>query len=206
MTNPLHRAGGFLCILSAVLLLMFWTFFAVFLPMNQAYLNWVMDGDWLWINIIGYFGAVLGLLAFTSIMVYQNNIKPINVFAFICVILGSVLLSGLLFFETFILKGIAKVSPNLIDQSSGFYQEFSFRAANLLAGISFSVGFIIWGVLALRSGLFKKWKIVLLIIGSPLFSLVIMPGNFRLVGVLFYSIAFIGMGYEMIVFRKKHGL
>ena len=102
-----------------------------------------------------------------------------------------------MFFESFILIGIAIQSPEIIDLNAGFYQENIFKMASLSGGLLLSAGALILGVSLIKRNIFKRWKVVTFMLACPMFGIVIMPGNVRLLGVLLYSISLIAIGVEM---------
>ena len=189
---------GWLPIISAGLLLTFWIFFAVFLPMTEPYINWVMDDDWIWINTIGFIGSTLGILALYTIYFKIGSRGFLDRIALGLTIFGITILSSILFFESFILKGVALENKNLIDLNGSFYTFQPFKLASLIGGLLFSFGMTLLGVLMIKKRTFKRWSLLLLTIGSPLFGIVLVPGNLRLLGVLLYSIAFIAIGFQML--------
>lgn len=106
---------GLFLISSGALLLIFWILFAVFLPMTEPYINWVMDPDWLWINSIGFTGSLLGLFAMNELRSKADTSDKLASLGYFFSIFGVIILTSLLFFEAFILKGIALQSPTLVD-------------------------------------------------------------------------------------------
>lgn len=196
MVSRIQNSGWF-PISTAVLMLLFWTLFAVFLPMQENYVNWIFDSDWTWINVIGFIGSLMGIFAFNSIFSALDSERNTDFIGYFTAIIGIVMLTSILFFEAFILKGIAIESPELIDLNAGFYQNIAFKTANLSGGVLLTIGVLILGISMLRRKTFKKWKVILFMIACPLFGIVIMPGNLRLLGVLLYAISLIAIGIEM---------
>ena len=188
--------------LHGILIFLFWMLFAFLLPMTEPYVNWLLDADWIWVNSIGFIGSSLGIFVLAALYYYRESEYWLDMFAFVLASIGVICLTGLLFFEAYILKGIALINPDLIVLNQGFYDETSFRLVNLIGGICFSTGFIIVGINMIKDKTFKRWKLILLIIGAPLFGNVFVPGNFRLIGVLLYVVAFISMAFEL--FAKKN--
>ncbi|RED43811.1 hypothetical protein [Seonamhaeicola aphaedonensis] len=196
MTN--HKiSSGWFPISTAVLMLVFWILYAVFLPMQEPYVNWVLDSDWTWVNVIGFVGSLMGIFALNSVYSVLNSEKTSDYIGYTIGISGVVILTAILFFEAFILKGIAIQSPEIINLNSGFYQENSFKIANLSGGLLLTIGALILGVSMVKRKIFKRWKVVMFMIACPTFGIVIMPGNVRLLGVLLYSISLIAIGVEM---------
>ncbi|MDH5598755.1 MAG: hypothetical protein OEY34_06515 [Cyclobacteriaceae bacterium] len=199
----INQYKGWFPIVSAVLLLSFWVLFALFLPMNQAYLNWVLNKHWTWINGVGFLGSLSGFLAVNALFQYKGYSAKWDYIIYCVVQIGIISLTSLLFFEAFILKGIAKISPELIVLNQGFYKESAFRWANLIGGIFFSSGMVLMSISMLKKTSFKPWKLVLLILGAPLFGIVWMPGNLRILGVLLFSISYMAIGVEMLKVEKE---
>ena len=189
---------GWLPITSASLLLTFWIFFAAFLPMKEPYINWVMDDDWIWINTLGFVGSTLGILSLFSIYLRINSRGLLERIAFGLSIFGIAVLTSILFFESFILKGIALENESLVDLNGSFYSFQPFKLVSLAGGIIFSAGMILLGFFMIKKKTFNRWSLILLIIGCPLFGIMLVPGNLRLLGVLLYSIAFISIGIQML--------
>lgn len=190
-------SSGWFPMSTAALMLIFWTLFAIFLPMQESYVNWVLDSDWTWINIIGFVGSLMGIFAFNTIASTLNSNNNIDFIGYFTAICGVTILTAILFFEAFILKGIAIQSPEIINLNSGFYQENAFKIANLSGGLLLTIGALILGVSMVKNKIFKRWKVVMFMLACPMFGIVIMPGNVRLLGVLLYSISLIAIGVEM---------
>ncbi len=205
-TNARNSIEGLLPILSASLLLVFWGLFAAFLPMTEPYVQWVLDSDWTWINLIGFTGSMLGIFALIAIARYKGLDTFFEIIAFGSSVVGVGFLTSLLFFEAFIVRGIATSNPELINPSAGFYRETVFKFANLTGGLLYSVGILSLSGRMIVQKTFRRWKLILLMIGAPLFAITLVPGNLRIVGVLFSTIAFNGMGIEMLRTHPAKGL
>ena len=108
-------------------------------------------------------------------------------------------MTSLLYFEAYILPGLVSVAPVLVDQTGPLYTAPPFRIVRLVGSIIFSVGFIVWGLVWIRSGRLPLWASLCLISGAPLFSLVFLPGNLRLAGVFLYAAGLFGAGLKMLV-------
>ena len=157
-----------------------------------------MDDDWIWINTLGFIGSTLGILSLFSIYLTINTRGLLERVAFGLSIFGIAVLTSILFFESFILKGIAIENQALVDLSGSFYSFPPFKLASLAGGIIFSAGMMLLGVFMIKKKTFNRWSLILLIIGSPLFGIMLVPGNLRLLGVLLYSVAFIAIGVQML--------
>lgn len=195
MNNSLSKSG-LPIILSSSLLFIFWILFAVFLPMQDPYLQWVLDSDWVWVNLIGFTGSLLGLFAINSIFNLGSRTKIENLYYALSVA-GIAIMTSILFFEAFILKGIALQNPEIIQLNEGFYLFTPFRFISLLGGFFLSIGIIGICVKFIRSKTLKVWKLIILAISTPLFSIIVVPGNLRLLGVLLYFVSLLSIGIEI---------
>lgn len=194
----MKNSGGYFLIASGGLMGAFWTLFALFLPMQEAYLNWVMNPNWTWINVIGFMGSLLGIFAIQTLYQLLNSSGVLIKLAYVLSVIGVVILTSILFFEAFILKGIAVEAEEMIKLGVGFYVHPPFETINLIGGIAMTFGMSVIGYHLLQQALVKRWKVIMLMISIPLFSLVVLPPNARLVGVLLYTISFIGLGIELV--------
>ena len=87
----IQNSGWFL-ISTAVLMLSFWVLFAVFLPMQEDYVNWVLDKDWTWINLIGFIGSLMGIFALDSLFLVldsESNTDYVGYFMAVSGVVGN---------------------------------------------------------------------------------------------------------------------
>lgn len=197
MTMNIPRTGAYVTLLASVLMPLYWISFALALPMREKYVNWVASKNWIWVNSLGFAAAIVGIGATVFIAVYlQPSLANYVSVAF--VVVGSVMMTSLLYFEAYILPGMVTSAPNLVDQSSGLYTFSSFSVIRILGSLIFSVGFVAWGIVWISSGSMSLWSSLCIVLGAPLFALVFIPGNIRLVGVLLYSAGLFGVALRML--------
>lgn len=192
---------GWVLMLSGVSFLVYWLLYAMVLPMQQPYINWVLDPDWTWVNAFGFTSSAFGVFAVIALVAIPLKKSAFVWIGFVLSIIGIIILTSVLFFEAFILKGIALENASMVIIGDGFYLHAPFQGANLAGGIMFSTGLILLSSWLIKYKVFKVWKLVLLMISCPLFSLLIMPPNLRLVGVLLYAVSFTLIGLE---WKKAH--
>lgn len=190
-------SGAWVVLVAAVSFPVYWILFAIFLPMKEKYLNWVKSKNWIWVNSIGFVSVILGV--FSAIFI-ANFIGPstFNYFATALVIVGAILMGSLLYFETYILPGLAATEPKLVDQSGPFYNSKSFIYIRNIGSFTIALGFVLWGVVWIQSGIVPLWQSLAVMIGAPLFAPVTMNGNVRLLGIFLYSAGLIGFGINML--------
>ena len=140
----------------------------------------------------------LVLIQFQRCNHFQGLKGGLEKLGLVLAVLGAILLSSVLFFECFILKGLANADPSLIDPNGSFYNYAPFKYATLTSGLIFSSGMVLLCQALLREKAFKTNSLLMVMIGSPLFSIIYIPGNFRLFGVLIYCIGLISIGVKML--------
>lgn len=189
---------AWILILTGTLMFSYWILFALFLPMSEEYNKWILDPDWTWVNVIGYSASLFGvfsLIVFKDLLHAYDKIVAIS---FPISLVGAIGLSSILFFEGFILKGITLENDSIIRLNESFYLHGPFKVANLLSGILFSTGVLVLAIKMIDQKSFRKWSLIVLLISCPLFSIVLFPGNIRLVGVLLYTTAFVSLGVQQL--------
>ncbi len=184
--------GAYIVIPAGIIMPLYWILFALYLPMKEIYISWVSSKHWIWVNSIGFAAAIVGIIASFVIVQYIGE-QIFNYLSFIIVIIGSVIMASLLYFEAFILSGLLSPAPQLVNQQSELYNFKAFMRIRVIGGIIFSIGFIAWGIVWLASGKVPVWSSICMMIGAPLFSLVFLSGNLRLLGVLLYSTGLLGV-------------
>ncbi len=189
--------GAYIVISAAIIMPLYWILFAIYLPMKERYINWVSSKNWIWVNCIGFAGAIVGILGSFVIVLFIGD-TILNYLAFFIVVVGSVIMTSLLYFESFILPGLILPAPHLVNQQSELYKFKAFIRIRVIGGIIFSIGFIVWGIEWLASGKLPLWSSICMMIGAPLFSLVFLSGNLRLLGVLLYSAGLLGVGLKIL--------
>ncbi len=193
----MSNIGGYLTLLAAVIMPVYWMAFAFALPMKKKYVDSVSSKNWVWVNSVGFFGAIISMFAVLFIARYLG-VDWLNCSAVAIVITGSVMMISLLYFEAYVLPGLVAPAPSLVDQTSSLHTFRSFRLIRLVGSLTLSLGYTAWGIIWIKSGRLPVWSSVCVIIGAPLFSSVFLAGNLRLVGVFIYSAELIGVALRML--------
>jgi hypothetical protein len=90
---------------------------------------------------------------------------------FVLALLGTTLAAGAAWSQVFVVPRLAEVAPTVADQGAG-----SVLAGFLLSFLLFGVGWILFGVATLRTGVFARWAVILLIVGA-LISILPLPSR-----------------------------
>jgi hypothetical protein len=90
---------------------------------------------------------------------------------FVLALLGTTLAAGAAWSQVFVVPRLAEVAPAVADQGAG-----SVLAGFLLSFLLFGVGWLLFGVATLRTRVFPRWAVVLLIVGA-LLSILPLPSR-----------------------------
>ena len=90
---------------------------------------------------------------------------------FVLALLGTTLAAGAAWSQVFVVPRLAEVAPTVADQGTG-----SVLAGFLLSFLLFGVGWFVFGVATLRTQLFPRWAVILLI-GGAVISIVPLPSR-----------------------------
>lgn len=159
--SALIRLGGVAAIASALLALLSFVLYLV-----------VVGGDRLSeaATSAAFFlpsGAQLLALALLLIGLVALFARQVGAFGalgltgFVLALLGTTLAAGAAWSQVFVVPRLAEVAPAVADQGAG-----SVLAGFLLSFLLFGVGWLLFGVATLRSRVFPRWAVILLIVGA----------------------------------------
>jgi hypothetical protein len=132
--------------------------------------------------------TVLLLMGLIGLFIRQaGELKTLGLVGFVLGLVGTTLAAGGQWTYVFVLPYLAEKAPDLADASSG----------SVLAGFVFSylvmgVGWLLFGIATLKTGVFPRWTVVLLIVGAIVTALPL-PSRTLLLG-----IAVACLGYVLI--------
>ena len=156
-------------------LIIWWLMTPLFLPVADSTNNFqamILDKDWVFINLIGLVSVILIALGFPGF--YLKEFDKLNKSGFIGVILAStglILFACIQYYETLIWPAAAEIDPELLDIKGALVSGNSHVAAGLLvSGAFLGLGYILFGISALRSKSFPKLPVWFLIVGAPVFG------------------------------------
>jgi hypothetical protein len=126
--------------------------------------------------------TALLLLGLVGLYISQSEaVGVLGLVGFLVAFLGTVLLTGTLWFELFITPTLAAVAPELLAAELG-------RPGFILMVLLGAVGWVLFGVATLRAGVYPRWAAILLIVGGVIAFLPV-----PLVGIIFsVTVAYLG--------------
>ncbi|MCA1687304.1 MAG: hypothetical protein LC714_01595 [Actinobacteria bacterium] len=85
----------------------------------------------------------------------------LGLIGFLLALLGTTLAAGALWSQVFVVPRLAEAAPNVADRGTG-----SVLAGYLLSFLLFGVGWLLFGVATLRTQVFPRGAVILLIVGA----------------------------------------
>jgi hypothetical protein len=207
ISNDFIRISGVLNITAGVALLVYWYAFAIFLPYNELSTTLsilVKNRNWRWINALGAFGAIAGLLGQAGIYIVQiSDPHWTAVLGFYIATAGTTLLIGTMLWDTILWPILVKHDEGLLDFQGPIYTSKIFFPFFIAAGLIYSLGYVLVGIGIVQANVFPNMVGTLMAIGAPTFGLGSMFGKYqvypRSVGVTLMSISLIWLGWIMLL-------
>ncbi|MBA2445278.1 MAG: hypothetical protein H0V49_08105 [Nocardioidaceae bacterium] len=137
------------------------------------------------------FGSIIALLvALVALFVRQSGeLGQFGIVAFLVALVGTVCGAGAYWSYVFVLPYLAEQAPNLADQSSG-----SVLVGFVVSFLIMGLGWLLFAAATLRTHVFPRWTVMLLMIGSVV-AIVPIPAR-----TLLLSVAVACLGY----FASRH--
>jgi hypothetical protein len=115
---------------------------------------------------------MLLLIGLVAMFVRQADaFGALGLAGFVFALLGTTLAAGAGWSQVFVVPRLSDVAPAVADRGAG-----SVLAGFMLSFLLFGVGWILFGVATLRTRLFPRWAVMLLIVGA-LISIVPLPSR-----------------------------
>jgi hypothetical protein len=112
------------------------------------------------------------LIGLVAMFVRQAEaLGALGLTGFVFALLGTTLAAGAAWSQVFVVPRLSEVAPSVADQGAG-----SVLAGFVLSFLLFGVGWILFGVATLRTQLFPRWAVILLIVGA-IISIVPLPSR-----------------------------
>lgn len=206
MNTNFVAASAYLNIISGIALLIYWFAFAIFMPYRELSTTMailVKNRNWVWINTLGVTGASFGLMGQAGIFVFQmETANWVGSAGFYIATLGTTLLIGTMIWETVLWPILVKHQESLLDFQGPIYTSKVFLPFFIVAGLIYSLGYILVGIGIVQAGLLPATAGILIAIGAPTFGLGSMFGKYqvypRTAGITMMSIGLVWIGFGML--------
>ncbi len=198
--------SGYLNVIAGFVLLVYWYSFAIFLPyraLSTTLAILVKNRNWVWVNSLGVLGALAGLLGQAGVYVVQiPHTDWAASIGFYVAVLGTTLLIGTMLWDTILWPILVKYDESLLDFQGPIYLSKVFLSHFVIAGLIYSVGYVLVGVGIVQADVLPRGAGYLLAVGAPAFGLGAMFGKLqvypRTIGITLMSGGLIWLGFEML--------
>ena len=173
-TSELIRWSGLVLILGLALLVIS----AVIHPLGESG-SFVLQPLWVPAHLFGSLGAQLILFGFIGLYArHAEKMGRLGLGAFILTTVGLILTAGDLFWDQVIIHPIITVQAPAIDGRNGvlngpIYGSASYLFTSALIGFAWIIGFLLFGIAALRARIPPRWGSWLIILSVILFFLTV---------------------------------
>jgi hypothetical protein len=199
------RVSGYFNIFFGTVFLVYWCLYGLLLPFKEApasILPLVSDPDWVWINSLGAFMPMFGIVGVTGIFYMQVHQGKLGAMAgYILTVFGLTLVSAQMFWETYIWKIISLSYPDFLSYDGPLYNNSVLVGVMVAGAIIFSIGYFLLGIYSRNIETLPSLGLQLLIIGAPLFGLASLFGPIqqiiRIIGIVGFSSGLIILGVQM---------
>lgn len=201
MSKFIHFTGT-ANIAAGILLLAFWYLYALLLPYQKLTTTLsilVKDSNWVFVNLLGVLGSIAGLVGLIGIYLHAaDDIGSTGMIGFLTAFIGTALLTVPLVWDTILWPILTNHDASLLDFSGPLYTSKTFVPFFILAGLVYSIGYIILGIVLVKSGIYPPWSSIFIALGAPLFGLGAMFGKLqvypRSIGITLMCIGLIWIG------------
>jgi len=198
--STFNRFCGFSNILCALLLFVSW--FSIGILMwneisSQNFSAMVQNPAWIPVNVFYLIATILLIPGIFALYIKQaEKGGTLGLVSFWITILAIVWYTCIQFYETFFWPIIAAESP-LLFQAVGFSPSNNIIFSQLmLSAIPWAVGFILLGMITMKTKVVAKWTVWIFTIGALLFG-VGMMFPIRSIGVVLFSYGLVKYGYPI---------
>lgn len=174
-TISIIRIGRLLNILGAIGLIVWWFSMPALLPIkdaNENFKNLILNANWIPLNTLGLVSIFLLTLGFPVFyLTSYDKFNKLGFYSLLIVVTGLILFTCIQYYETIIWPAAAQINPKLVQLEGALVSgDNAVKIGLLISGIFLGLGYILFGVSALKTKEFSKTPIWFLIIGAPLFG------------------------------------
>jgi hypothetical protein len=174
-TEKIVRTTALFSLLGAIGLLVWWFSMPVFLPVSLSATHFqelILDRDWIPVNLVGLISTLLVTLGFPGFYLAKHNeFKRPGFMGLVLAGTGLILFTGIQYYETLLWPAAAKVNPDLLQVQGALVSgDTGVLAGLLVSGVFLGIGYILFGIAALRTRVFPKLPTWFLLVGAPVFG------------------------------------
>lgn len=140
----------------------------------------VSTAMWMVAHVLLVLSLVIGVLGLFGLYARQpQESGMLGLVGFLLIFMGMASFLGITYYEAFINPAVAASDPAFVESQMAGVLPGPLMVILPLSGVSFSLGWLLFGLGLLRAGILPRWAIILTIIGGiafglgPVFSLIV---------------------------------
>jgi len=174
-TEKIVRTTALLSLLGAIGLLVWWFSMPVFLPVSLSathFQNLILDQDWTPVNLVGLIATLLVTLGFPGFYLAKHEkLGRAGFPGLVLAATGLILFTSIQYYETLLWPAAARVNPDLLQVQGALVSgDTGVLAGLLVSGILLGIGYILFGIAALKARAFPRLPNWFLLVGAPVFG------------------------------------
>lgn len=174
----------------------------IHLPHTSVTAAEVNSPGWVLLHVSLMVALLLAFWGLVGLHIYQRErAGRMGLIGFAIALCGTVLLTGSLFTEAFVLPLIARGGQELLNPAGPLFSASLFTLPVLVAGASFYLGYLLVGLATLRAGRLPRHAGLVLSIGAPaavLLRLFAPTGGIASIGVVAFGVGYMVLGYVLL--------
>jgi hypothetical protein len=189
----LFRWSGLANVVAGVMTALFWFIHPGLDDPRNALL-----GRWMYVNTGFITLIVLLMWGLTGLYLYQSGKSGGLGFAgYALGFIGLALFVGLGTFDAYVVPVLTADASGLLGDTGALMQGALGKYA-MTTGLTFAVGYVLFGIASFRSGLFPRWAAACLALSAPILGMSpLMPATVRLIGCIVYGAANAVLGWTL---------
>jgi hypothetical protein len=189
----LFRWSGLANVVAGVMTALFWFVHPGLDDPRNALL-----GRWMYANTGFITLIVLLMWGLTGLYLYQSGKSGgLGLAGYVLGFIGLALFVGLGTFDAYVVPVLTADASGLLGDTGALMQGALGKYA-MTTGLTFALGYVLFGIASFRSGLFPRWAAACLALSAPILGMSpLMPAPVRLVGCIIYGAANAALGWTL---------
>ena len=155
-------------------------------------------GRWMYANTGFITLIVLLMWGLTGLYLYQvERSGGLGFAGYVLAFVGLALFVGLGAFDAYVVPVLTADATSLLGETGALMRGALGKYA-MTTGLTFALGYVLFGIATFRSGVFPRWAAACLALSAPILGMSpLMPATVRLIGCIVYGVANIALGWTL---------
>lgn len=197
-----EKTTGIANLAYSIMLLTVGILFYLLLPVSKIATNYsllISQPSWIPLNIISMIALIMGIWGLFGMYMKQRNESGLLMLSgLIMTMTALVMKASATSWEFIVWPAIMKENPaTSLLSNSLIYKDPGILSFYGLFTLLFAIGYILFGIASLKAKIFPKWSSILLIIGGPVYAILLSVPPFGIIGLVLYCFGIFGYGLKL---------